>query len=234
MIRRCLLWLLFAGQALAQVRVASAPGEPSLLNLTASWARASSLGDLRELRTTRDHLELRVWHGYSAAETQATILRRAGGHWSASLARVIRCEIQVPKQAADTASSVTMRGFVAEARRNCGRSVVDATPGSRLIASDTLFVQAIAVPESDIQTAWIEALDADVLDLPGRVRHDQEPDDGLSYFIEVRRGDTYRATELGDVDPPPTKVDRQVRQIYSAVRRLLARTPTPFDTRPWE
>src|ERR1043165_3911219 len=96
-IRAALACALVAGEAPGQAGVRSAPSEPSLLNLTSGWARASELGDLRELRVGGDHLELRVWHGYSAAETQATIIRRADGHWSASLARVIRCEIQIPK-----------------------------------------------------------------------------------------------------------------------------------------
>ena|SRR3569833_1561508 len=210
-----------AGPLVSQARVASAPSEPSLLNLTAGWARASTLGDLRDMRTAGDHIELRLWHGYSAAETQAMVLRRVDGHWSASLARVIRCEIQVPKQVADTASSTTMRGFVAEARRNCGRTVVDVPPGSRLIASDTLVVQPIAVPEAEIEAVWNEVQAAGALDLPARVKHSREPDDGLAFFVEVRRGNTYRASEIGDVDPSETKADGQVKQAYSIVRRLL-------------
>jgi len=213
--------VLVASNVWAQARVVSAPSEPSLLNLTAGWARASAIGDLRDLRTSNDHIELRVWHGYSAAETQAMILRRTDGHWSASLARVIRCELQVPKQVADTASSTTMRAFVAEARRNCGRTVVDVPPGSRLIASDTLVIQPIAVPEAEIEAAWNEAQTAGVFDLPGRVKHSREPEDGLSFFIELRRGNTYRASEIGDVDPPETKADAQVKQVYSIIRRLL-------------
>src|SRR4051812_17268596 len=97
--------ILLSRITVAQARVVSAPSEPSLLNLTGGWARASTLGDLRDLRVSGDYLELRVWHGYGPAETQATILRRTQGHWSASFARVIRCELLVPRSAADTASS---------------------------------------------------------------------------------------------------------------------------------
>src|SRR4029077_2725446 len=93
----------------AQARVASAPSEPSLLNLTSSWGRASTLGDLLELRMNSDDIELRVWHGFGTSETQSTILRRTQGHWSASFARVIRCELQIPGSVGDTASSRTMR-----------------------------------------------------------------------------------------------------------------------------
>jgi hypothetical protein len=213
------LALLLARESFAQARVVSAPREPSLLNLTSGWARASTLGDLRELRLSGDHLELRVWRGYGAAETQATILRRADGHWSASFARVIRCEIQVPSAVADTASSATMRRFVAEARRQCGQSAVDVAPGARLLATDTLVVQPLAVPESDIEAAWKDAESAGVLQLPGRVAP-SAPTGDVTFLIEVRRGDSYRATEIAEVDPPRVKADSQVQRIHAATQRV--------------
>lgn len=212
--------LLLPRESFAQARVVSAPREPSLLNLTSGWARASTLGDLRELRLSGDHLELRVWRGYGAAETQATILRRADGHWSASFARVIRCEIQVPSAVADTASSATMRRFVAEARRQCGQSAVDVAPGARLLATDTLVVQPLAVPETDIEAAWKDAESAGVLQLPGRVEQSAAPAGDVTFLIEVRRGDSYRATEIAEVDPPRVKADSQVRRIYAATQRV--------------
>src|SRR5262245_55198524 len=95
---------LLSQRSAGQARVVSAPSEPSLLNITTGWARASTLGDLRDLRVPGDYLELRVWHGYGQSETQATVLRRAQGHWSASVARVIRCELQIPNAVGDTAS----------------------------------------------------------------------------------------------------------------------------------
>src|SRR6185503_13238357 len=125
--RRGLLAVIMLGlspsPSFGQARVVSAPAEPSLLNLTRTWSRASALGDLQELRTRSDHIELRVWRGYGSSETQAIVLRRAEGHWSAFLARVIRCEIQIPRSVGDTASRMTMRRFVADARRNCGTPV---------------------------------------------------------------------------------------------------------------
>src|SRR6185436_15984718 len=145
-----------------QAKVVSVPAEPSLLNLTTSWSRASTLGDLRELRTGSDHIELRVWRGYGPSETQAVVLRRADGHWSASLARVIRCEIQIPTSVGDTASQATMRRYAAEARSKCGVSIANAGPGSRIIATDTLLVQALALPEPEIEAAWKATLSAGV------------------------------------------------------------------------
>jgi hypothetical protein len=209
-----------ARAGLGQARVASAPSEPSLLNLTAGWARASTLGDLRELQTAGDYLELRVWHGYGPAETQATILRRTQGHWSAFFARVIRCELQIPTSVGDTASTTTMRGFVAAARRNCGKSVVDVAPGARLIAADTLIVQGLEISEAAIETAWKDAQNAGVLELPSRVRRNGTTDDGTTYFIELRRGDEYRAAEIEDLARPEVKADSQVKQIYDSVRRI--------------
>ncbi|MGH7618353.1 MAG: hypothetical protein ACREPM_14110, partial [Gemmatimonadaceae bacterium] len=205
---------------IAQARVVSAPTEPSLLNLTASWARASMLGDLRELRRRGDDLELRVWRGYGLAETQAIVVRRTDGHWSAFLARVIRCEMQIPKSVRDTASPATMRGFVAETRRHCGTSVSEVSAGARILTTDTLVVQRLDASQSDIETAWKAALDAGVVQLPGRVKRSGTRDDGITYVIELRRGDEYRAAEIEHVEPPEVEADSQVQQVYAAVRRL--------------
>ena len=215
------MMVLLPGAGFGQARVTSAPSEPSLLNLTTAWSRASTLGDLRQLRTRSDFLELRVWHGFGLAETQAVVLRRTDGHWSASLARVIRCEIQIPKSVGDTASATTMRGYVAEARRRCGTSVVDVSAGARLITTDALVVQHLEVPESDIETAWKDALSAGVLQLPGRVKRNGTVDDAATYLIELRRGDEYRAAEIEDRERPEVEADTQVKQVYAAVRRLL-------------
>lgn len=214
--------LLAAVSASAQARRITAPSEPSLLNLTAGWARASVLGDLRDARAGGDFIELRVWHGYAAAETQATILRRTQGHWSALFARVIRCEMQLPRGVADTASAATMRGFAIEARRHCGQSVTDVAPGSRVIAADTLVVQPLEVAEAKIAAAWNEAVASGALDLPVRVHRDAAPDEGRVFVIELRRGEDYRASEIEDVDAMATSVDAQIKRIYAALRRLRA------------
>jgi hypothetical protein len=214
---------LLSRQSLGQARVVSAPAEPSLLNLTAGWGRASTLGDLRELRTRSDYLELRVWRGFGPSETQSVVLRRVDGNWSASLARVIRCEIEIPNSAGDTASQATMRRYVAEARRTCGASVVDVRAGMRILTTDTVVVQQLDVTQSEIETVWKEAVSAGVLELPGRVKRSGTVNDATMYVIELRRGDEYRASEIEHVEQPEVKADTQVQQVYAAVRRLISR-----------
>ena len=215
----------FSPSASGQAKVVSAPSEPSLLNITRTWSRASSLGDLRELRTRSDYLELRLWSGYGPTETQAVVLRRADGHWSAFLGRVIRCEIQMPTPVADTASQATMRRYVAEARRNCGTSVADVRAGARLIATDTLVVSPLDVRESDVEAAWNASLSAGLLELPARVKRSSPIIADSSYVIELRRGDEYRAAEIEQLDQPEVEADSRVKQVYAAVRRLLSPRP---------
>jgi len=215
----------FSRSAFAQAKVVSAPSEPSLLNITRTWSRASSLGDLRELRTRSDYLELRLWSGYGPTETQAVVLRRADGHWSAFLGRVIRCEIQMPTSVADTASQATMRRYVAEARRNCGTSVADVSAGARIIATDTLVVSPLDVREAEVEAAWNASLAAGLLQLPARVKRNSPIIADSSYVIELRRGDEYRAAEIEQLDQPEVEADSRVKQVYAAVRRLLMPRP---------
>jgi hypothetical protein len=215
--------VLLSRPVFGQARIVSAPPEPSLLNITRTWSHASTLGDLRELRTGSDYLELRVWGGYGPAETQAVVLRRRDGHWSAFLARVIRCEIQIPNSVADTASLATMRRYAAEARHACGTSVADVSAGARIITTDTLVVDPLDVQEPEIEPAWKAAVDAGVLQLPPRVTHSSAAPGDFTYVIELRRGDEYRAAEIERLDHPEVEADTQVSQIYAAVRRLLPR-----------
>src|SRR5215813_3565829 len=148
------LAVLFSEDAVSQARVLSAPPEPSLLNITRQWARASALGDLRELRTAGGDIELRVWGGYGLTTgTQAVVLRRAGGQWSAFLARVMRCEIQIPRSVGDTASRSTMQRYVDEARRQCGTTIKDLGAGAQVITTDTVVVQRLSIPDSLIENA---------------------------------------------------------------------------------
>src|SRR5262245_40580340 len=216
------LALLFSHDGGAQARVLSAPPEPSLLNITRQWSRASALGDLRELRTGSGDVELRVWGGYGlTTATQAVVLRRAAGQWSASLARVMRCEIQIPRSVGDTASRATMQRYVAEARRQCGTTIKDLGAGAQVITTDTVVVQRLSVPDSLIENAWSAAVRAGVFKLPGRIERSHLLDDVFTYVVELRNGADYRASVIEHLERGETEADQQVKDVYAAVSRLL-------------
>ena len=208
--------------AFAQARVLSAPPEPSLLNITRQWSRASTLGDLRELRTGSDYRELRVWGGYGlTTETQGVVLRRASGQWSAFLARVMRCEIQIPRVVGETASRATMQHYTAEARRQCGTKLRDVGPGAQIITTDSLLVDSLSVPDSTIEEAWTAAVRAGVSQLPPRVERDRAMDDVFMYVVELRNGGDYRASTIEHLERAEALADQRVKDVYAAVNRLL-------------
>jgi hypothetical protein len=175
---------------------------------------------LREAKTGSDHLELRAWAGYDTSTTQAIVVRRSAGRWSAFVARVLRCEMQIPLAVGDTASSRTMQQLVAETRRHCGKAAENVGAGMRIITADTVFVAPLSIADSTIEKTWTTAVQAGALDLPGRVTH-ASPGSGLTYVVEVRRGSEYRASEIERVEPPETEADRQVQRIYAALTALL-------------
>lgn len=212
------LVVLVAQAGFAQARVVSAPPEPSLLNITGQWSRASNLGDLRERHADRDYRELRVWLGFGlTTETQAVILRRSNNHWSAFFARVMRCEMQIPRSVGDTASRATIERYNAEARKHCGTSVADVAPGSQVITTDTLLVAPLSVPDSTIEAAWTAAVRAGLLQLPPRVARSTSMDDVATFVIELRTGNDYRASAIEQLERPETEADQQVKDIYAAV-----------------
>ena len=216
------LVVLLSQAGVAQARVVSEPPEPSLLNITRQWSRASSLGDLRELRAGPGYLELRVWDGYAlTGGTQAVVLRRSNGHWMAFLARVLRCETQVPPAVWDTASRATVQRYTTEARRHCGSALVGVSAGARILVTDSLDVERLSVSEAMIEDSWTAAVRAGAFELPGRVARDRAIDDAFTYVIEIRRGDDYRASAIEHVDGPETAADQQVKDVYTAVIRVL-------------
>jgi hypothetical protein len=216
------LAVLISQDGFAQARVLSAPPDPSLLNITRQWSRASSLGDLRELRVGSEYRELRVWGGYALTTgTQGVILRRDEGRWSAFLARVMRCELQIPIAVSDTASRATMQRYGAEARRNCG-AVTDLGAGARVITTDTLVVARLSALDSAIENAWTAAVRAGVFQLPGRVDRNRVMDDVFMYVVELRNGGEYRASMLEHLERPETAADQQIKDVYAVVSRLLA------------
>lgn len=212
-----------------QARVASAPPEPSLLNLTGAWARASILGDLLEMRTPSDHIELRVWGGFGLGATQGVVLRRASGQWSAFLARVRRCEIQIPVAVGDTASRATMQRFVAQARSQCDTPLGEVRAGVRIITADTLAVDRMAVADSLVEAAWSAAVRAGVMQLPGQVTRGEVPPTDFTYVVEVRRGSEYRASQIQHVEGAETEADRRVKAVYAAINGVL---PAELVLRP--
>ena len=217
------LGVMWSRAGFAQARVSSAPPEPSLLNLTRQWSRASILGDLRELKTGSDYLELRVWGGYSLMmTTQAVVARREAGHWSAFLARVLRCEMKIPRSVGDTASHATMQRLVAETRRRCGVSVTDVGAGAQLLTTDSLVVDRLDVPDSLIADAWKAAERAGVTELPARVERNFTADDGFTYVVELRRGNDYRASAIEHVARPESDADRTVQAVFAALNQLLS------------
>ena len=114
-----------------------------------------------------------------------------------------------------------MQHYVAEARRNCGKSLRDVGAGTQIVTAETLLVARLSLPDSTIEHAWSEAERAGVLQLPARVERDRPMEDGFVYVVELRRGGDYRASVIEHVEPATGDVDRRVRDIYAAVNKLL-------------
>jgi hypothetical protein len=204
------------------VVVVSAPKEPSLLAITREWSRASTLGDLRELNLGSADIEVRAWGGYGLTSTQAGVLRRDNGQWSARRARLIHCTLQVPIPVGDTASESTLRQFVADAKKKCGAVRGDVSRRARVIEADTLGVESISVSSAAIDSAWNNAVRAGLLTLPPKVDRKWLMLDGFTYVIEVRQGKQYRAVEIEHLEHPEVATDTLVKKVYAALVRIPA------------
>lgn len=114
-----------------------------------------------------------------------------------------------------------MQRFVAQARRQCSTPLVDVGAGMRIITADTLAVDTLDVPEPEIDSVWTAAVRAGVLQLPGNIERKGAVSSDFTYVVELRRGGEYRASQIEHVEQPETDADRQVKEVYAAVSRLL-------------
>jgi len=113
-----------------------------------------------------------------------------------------------------------MQRYVAEARRQCG-TIKDLGAGAQVIATDTVVVQRLSVPDSLIENAWSAAVRAGVFKLPGRIERRHMMDDVFMYVVELRNGADYRASMIEHLDRGEAEADQQMKDVYSAVSRLL-------------
>ena len=166
--------VLFSRPGFGQARSVSVPAEPSLLNLTTSWSRASTLGDLREMRTRPDHIELRGGagtghpkHKRSSCAGPTVIGRRSLLESSDARSRFQRrlatqrrrrpCAVTPPKRGASAGcQSLTQaraRESLRRIRSSCSRSLFRSRKsrrrGRRRLAQGVLQLPATREAQSD-------------------------------------------------------------------------------------
>jgi hypothetical protein len=114
-----------------------------------------------------------------------------------------------------------MQRFFADARRQCGTPLANVGAGAHIITADSLVVDRLDLPDSIVESAWTAAVRAGVSELPGSIERDQAIDDPFVYVVELRRGGDYRASVIEHLERGETGADRQIKDVYAAVSRVL-------------
>jgi hypothetical protein len=189
----------------------SAPTKNYLLVITQRWGRTSPLGDLfRDPRDSSD-VEVRLWGGYGYAGTSGVILRRLGGKWSAFSAQVHDCPMRLA--ADDTLTNAKWAELVAAlARRGCHTS--PAVGSFTAVYWLTLHELSLSSPPDSV---WSQLLDAGVWRLPPHSHPKNLTQDRFTYVLEVRGGQTYRASVLPQSEASSDETDPLIR----AIARIL-------------
>jgi|SRR5436190_5954073 len=198
----------------AQATDISAPSNSYLLGISQRWGRTSPLGDLvRDARDSTD-VEVRLWGGYGLAGTAGVILRRRAGKWSAFSAQVHECSMPVTSEETleETLTEARMTELEARARRGCPDDSSEGTFTS--VHWLTLHALPLSSPMSDV---WSQLVDAGVLRVPPDPHSKWVMLDGFTYVLEVRVGNTYRASVLPQAESSTENADLIVR----AVARIL-------------
>ncbi len=195
------------------IEVESEPEGDYLLEVTREWSGRSPLGDLRKSEFSAQDIELRLWGGYGIGGTRGIILRRSADLWSAFAAEVEGCYVTIPDSLQNDQS--TWDAFQEQSSfADCpGEFVAPAVP------VDTVIVVPLAL-EATAPSLWSDLVAAGVLSLPPQVDRDYLMIDGHTYVLEVRVGDTYRASSIEAVEPE-VEADRQIQHVARLLRERL-------------
>jgi len=148
------------------------------------------------------------------------VIRRVHNAWQGWTAVVHTCSVDVPIPVGDTASETTAASFRTRARRECGQERVDTLNAASVFSIDTLEIHEIG-DATNLRREWDAAVKAGALALPPRVKRAWMMLDGFTYAVEVRRGLSYRASVIEQVDKPEVEADRQAQAVYRSVSPLL-------------
>ena len=190
----------------AQATDLSVPAPNYLLAITQRWGSTSALGDMVHEKRDSTDVEVRLWGGYGLTGTAGVILRRRHGRWSTQLADVQQCDM--PISADDSITDAGRSRLEQQARRHCPTDVAEGTFTS--VYWLRLHHVSLASKPSD---TWSQLLQAGVLTVPPEPHAKWIMLDGFTYVLEVRVGDTYRASVLPQLESSVTEPDSIVQQI---------------------
>ena len=197
----------------AQATEVSEPRNDYLLKITQDWGRNSALGDLKAAKMGSEDLELRFWSGYGGG-TRALIIRRSNGQWDAWRAVVVSCSFYLPISVADTLSPTTTRSYQARALANCAPLPAPHGP-LRLLDADS--VALIRIEQIDMPVLWATLVRAGIDSLPPAAPRPVISLDGHGYVVELRRGDSYRASKIHAYALPGVRADSMVQRLARLV-----------------
>jgi len=96
------------------------------------------------------------------------------------------------------------------------RPIIDGLHATKL---DTLQIARNSIHHPQI--IWPTLVNVGMLRLPTRVVRKWMMLDGHTYVLEVRRGQTYRASEIEHLDKPEVSADTDIRRIAEFLRRYF-------------
>lgn len=212
----------------------SEPADNYLHEVVQEWSNKSKIGSLRDAEFAEDEKEVRFWSGFGLTGTVGDSLSWRDGMWVVSQGFVMRYQVGATNEIA-AKQDMLPPCVLEEMSRRC---VVQRTLGMDRKPHDYALDCAImdrGRPENNqkpLAELWDELTALGLLSLPPFVERDPSVVvlDGLSYVIEVRVGDSYRATVIRqDYEHP---VDKQVHRILKAFDAAVGTELIPYGYDP--
>ncbi|MEO1118220.1 MAG: hypothetical protein AAFX75_10130 [Pseudomonadota bacterium] len=208
----------------------SEPADNYLHEVVQEWSEKSKIGSLRDAEFSEDEKEVRFWSGFGLTGTVADTLSWRGGKWMVSGGFIKRYRVGASNEIA-AEEDMLPPCVLEEMSRRCVVKEAIGMDGKPRYYSLGCAIMDLGRPEKNqkpLAALWDEMTAFGLLTLPPSVDRDTNLVvlDGLSYVIEVRVGDTYRATVIQYYSEHP--VDKQAHEILKAYDAVVGTELYPY------
>ncbi len=217
--------------AVATAQEYSEPADNYLHEVVQEWSQKSKIGCLRDATLGDGEMELRIWSGIGLTGTVADFLSGRDGTWGVSSIYVESFFVGATNEIAAKEDLLPPCVLNEMSKRCILETMLDMNGDPLEYQLDCAMVSYSGREKNQEQLAalWDRLVKLDLLELPPSVERDPYVvvADGLGYVIEVRVGDSYRATVIRHDNEHP--VDKQVHKILKAYDAVVGTEIYPYE-----
>jgi len=191
----------------------SYPIDNPALEIAQEWGKNSQLQELSQKQLSANDVELRFWSGFGIRGDRGVILQKENDNWSGKSVEILTCVVLATKNDKYEGQATVPKNFVSDLNCDPGFEKEMIQFADSLVISELPSILNIA-------QLWSELNQQGISSLPPEVERTDIPPDGHGYVVELKVGDVYRASVLGQ-GLPIAEADRKVFKIAKLIDQYL-------------